>query len=86
LIYDALDNKDLKALVVRVDSPGGSVMASEKIRLAIDAAKAKKIPVIVSMANLAASGGYWISLPADVIFADPSTITGSITTTELVDS
>ncbi|MDH4398915.1 signal peptide peptidase SppA [Sphingorhabdus sp.] len=78
LIYDALDNKDLKALVVRVDSPGGSVMASEKIRLAIEAAKAKKIPVIVSMANLAASGGYWISLPADVIFADPSTITGSI--------
>lgn len=78
LIYDALDNKDLKALVVRVDSPGGSVMASEKIRLAIDAAKAKKIPVIVSMANLAASGGYWISLPADVIFADPATITGSI--------
>ncbi len=78
LIYDALDNKDLKALVVRVDSPGGSVTASEKIRLAIAAAKAKKIPVIVSMANLAASGGYWISLPADVIFAEPSTITGSI--------
>jgi protease IV len=77
-IYDALDQKDLKALVVRVDSPGGSVTASEKIRLAIAAAKAKKIPVIVSMANLAASGGYWISLPADVIFAEPSTITGSI--------
>jgi protease-4 len=78
LIYDALDNKDLKALVVRVDSPGGSVTASEKIRLAIAAAKAKKIPVIVSMANLAASGGYWVSLPADVIYAEPSTITGSI--------
>ena len=78
LIYDALDKKDLKALVVRVDSPGGSVTASEKIRLAIAAAKAKKIPVIVSMANLAASGGYWVSLPADVIFAEPSTITGSI--------
>ena len=77
-IYEALDTKDLKALVVRVDSPGGSVTASEKIRLAIAAAKAKKIPVIVSMANLAASGGYWISLPADVIFAEPSTITGSI--------
>lgn len=77
-IYEALDQKDLKALVVRVDSPGGSVTASEKIRLAIAAAKAKKIPVIVSMANLAASGGYWISLPADVIFAEPSTITGSI--------
>ena len=78
LIYEALDTKDLKALVVRVDSPGGSVTASEKIRLAINAAKAKNIPVVVSMANLAASGGYWISLPADVIFADPSTITGSI--------
>ena len=78
LIYDAIDNKDLQALVVRVDSPGGSVTASEKIRLAIEAAKAKEIPVIVSMANLAASGGYWVSLPADVIFAEPSTITGSI--------
>lgn len=78
LIYEALDNKNLKALVVRIDSPGGSVTASEKIRLAIAAAKEKKIPVIVSMANLAASGGYWISLPADVIFAEPSTITGSI--------
>lgn len=78
LIYDALDDKDLKALVVRVDSPGGSVMASEKIRLAIESARSRKIPVIVSMANLAASGGYWISLPADVIFAEPSTITGSI--------
>ncbi len=78
LIYDALDNKDLKALVVRVDSPGGSVLASEKIRLAIEAAKAKKLPVVVSMSNLAASGGYWVSTPADVIFAEPSTITGSI--------
>jgi protease-4 len=78
LIYDALDNEELKALVVRVDSPGGSVMASEKIRLAINAAKEKKIPVVVSMANLAASGGYWVSMPADAIFAEPSTITGSI--------
>jgi protease IV len=78
LIYDALDNEDLKALVIRVDSPGGSVTASEEIRLAIAAAKAKKIPVIVSMANLAASGGYWVSTPADAIFAEPATITGSI--------
>jgi protease IV len=77
-IYDALDNADLKALVVRVDSPGGSVMASEKIRRAIAAAKAKKLPVVVSMANLAASGGYWVSTPADYIFAEPATITGSI--------
>lgn len=78
LIYEALDNKELKALVVRVDSPGGSVLASEKIRLAIAEAKARKLPVVVSMANLAASGGYWVSTPADVIFAEPSTITGSI--------
>jgi protease-4 len=77
-IYDALDKSDLKALVVRVDSPGGSVMASEKIRRAIAAAKAKKLPVVVSMANLAASGGYWVSTPADTIFAEPDTITGSI--------
>ncbi|MGC1468075.1 MAG: signal peptide peptidase SppA [Sphingorhabdus sp.] len=78
LIYDALKNDDLKALVVRVDSPGGSVTASEKIRLALAEAKKRKIPVVVSMANLAASGGYWISMPADTIFAEPSTITGSI--------
>jgi protease IV len=78
LIYDALKNDELKALVVRVDSPGGSVTASEKIRLALAEAKKRKIPVVVSMANLAASGGYWISMPADTIFAEPSTITGSI--------
>jgi protease IV len=78
LIYEALDNRELKALVVRVDSPGGSVTASEKIRLAIAAAKEKKLPVVVSMANLAASGGYWVSMPADTIFAEPATITGSI--------
>ena len=78
LIYGALKNEDLKALVLRVDSPGGSVTASEKIRLAIAEAKKRKIPVVVSMANLAASGGYWISMPADAIFAEPSTITGSI--------
>lgn len=78
LIYEALEDDDLKALVVRVDSPGGSVTASERIRLALAAAKAKKIPVVVSMANLAASGGYWVSTPADTIFAEPSTITGSI--------
>lgn len=78
LIYEAIDHGDLKALVLRVDSPGGSVLASERIRLAIEAAKKKKLPVVVSMANLAASGGYWISTPADAIFAEPSTITGSI--------
>ena len=77
LLDDALDD-DLAALVVRVDSPGGSVMASEAIRLAILRHKAKGIPIAVSMGNVAASGGYWVSTPADRIFAEPETITGSI--------
>ena len=77
LLNDALDN-DLAALVVRVDSPGGSVISSELIRAAIERHKAKKIPVVVSMANVAASGGYWVSMPAERIFAEPGTITGSI--------
>jgi len=73
-----LATKNLKALVVRVDSPGGSTFASERIRLAILAAKRRGLPVVVSMGGLAASGGYWVSTPADRIFAEPSTITGSI--------
>jgi len=77
LLDDAL-NDDLKGLVVRVDSPGGSVLASEAIREAILRHKAKDIPIAVSMANVAASGGYWVSTPADRIFAEPETITGSI--------
>ncbi len=77
-ILDNALNDDLKGLVVRVDSPGGSVMASEEIRRAILRHKARKIPVAVSMANLAASGGYWVSTPGDRIFAEPETITGSI--------
>lgn len=78
LIYDALDKGDLAALVVRVDSPGGSAFASEKIRLALEEARARKLPVVVSMANLAASGGYWVATAADSIYAEPDTITGSI--------
>ncbi|MCU6455562.1 signal peptide peptidase SppA [Sphingomonas sp. A2-49] len=78
LILNGLAKKDLKALVVRVDSPGGSVLASERIRLAILEAKKKGLPIVVSMGGLAASGGYWVSTPGDVIFAEPSTITGSI--------
>lgn len=78
LLDQALLNEDLRALVVRVDSPGGSVMASEEIRNAILRHKARKIPIAVSMANLAASGGYWVATPADRIFAEPDTITGSI--------
>ncbi|QNE05024.1 signal peptide peptidase SppA [Croceicoccus marinus] len=77
LLDEALQD-DLAALVVRVDSPGGSVTASERIRQAILRHKARGIPVVVSMANVAASGGYYVATPGDAIFADPSTITGSI--------
>ncbi len=77
LLDEALD-RDLAGLVVRVDSPGGSALASEQIRNAIQRHKARDIPVAVSMANYAASGGYWVSTPADRIFAEPETITGSI--------
>jgi protease-4 len=68
----------VKALIVRVDSPGGSVLASERIRQALLDAKGHKIPIVVSMGSVAASGGYWVSTPADFIYAEPSTITGSI--------
>jgi protease-4 len=78
VIEKGLARDSLKALVVRVDSPGGSVLASERIRQAILQAKARKLPVVVSMGNVAASGGYWVSTPADFIYAEPSTITGSI--------
>ena len=78
VIEKGLARDNLKALVVRVDSPGGSVLASERIRQAILQAKARKLPVVVSMGNVAASGGYWVSTPADFIYAEPSTITGSI--------
>ncbi|MCF8707338.1 signal peptide peptidase SppA [Rhizorhapis sp. SPR117] len=78
LIHDALAKKDLKAIVLRVDSPGGSVLASEQIRSALTDAKARGIPVVASMGNVAASGGYWVSTAADRIIAEPSTITGSI--------
>jgi protease-4 len=78
VIETAVRDDGLKALVVRVDSPGGSVTASERIRQALLAAKVKDLPVVVSMGNVAASGGYWIATPADFIFAEPSTLTGSI--------
>jgi len=77
-IEDGIRNKGIKALVVRVDSPGGSVLASERIRQALLEAKSKRIPVVVSMGSVAASGGYWVSTPGDFIYAEPSTITGSI--------
>ena len=79
LIAKAVAENSLKALVVRIDSPGGSVMASEKIRAAVaDAKAALKIPVVASFGDVAASGGYWVSTAADQVFAEPSTITGSI--------
>ena len=80
-IADALDealDDDLAGLVVRVDSPGGSVIASEEIRRAIQRYRDRKIPVAISFANIAASGGYWVATSGDRIFAQPSTITGSI--------
>ena len=78
LIRAAREDEEIKALVLRVDSPGGSVFASEQIRREVELTKAAGKPVVVSMANVAASGGYWISMNADRIYADESTITGSI--------
>jgi protease-4 len=77
-LLDGTDTAKLAGLVIRVDSPGGSVMASERIRTAIDRIKARGIPVAVSMANVAASGGYWVAVPGARIFAEPGTVTGSI--------
>ena len=71
------EDDDVKAVVLRVNSPGGSAVASAIIGRELDLTKAVK-PVIVSMGNYAASGGYWISAKADYIFADPTTLTGSI--------
>ncbi|MFO0226783.1 MAG: signal peptide peptidase SppA, partial [Gammaproteobacteria bacterium] len=78
LVRKARLDKDVKALVLRVDSPGGSVLASEQIYREVQAFKATGRPVIVSMGDLAASGGYYIAAPADEIWASPATITGSI--------
>ncbi|NQE60937.1 signal peptide peptidase SppA [Caulobacter sp. RHG1] len=75
---DATEDKDVKAIVFRVSSPGGSDTASEQILAAVKAAKAAGKPVVVSMGTYAASGGYWISSAADSIVAQPSTLTGSI--------
>ena len=77
-IRDARLDPKVKAIVLRVNSPGGSVSASEVIRAELAAAKAAGKPVVVSMGGMAASGGYWISTPANYIVANPSTLTGSI--------
>jgi protease-4 len=78
LIRQARLDKNIKAVVLRVNSPGGSVMASEEIYRELLALRAAGKPVIVSMSTLAASGGYYISAPADEIWASPATLTGSI--------
>jgi protease IV len=78
LIRKAIAKDDLKAIVVRVDSGGGSALASEHIRQALSEAKAKGLPIVTSMGNVAASGGYWVAMAGDRVFAEPSTITGSI--------
>jgi protease IV len=78
LIREAREDDDIHAIVLRVDSPGGSVVASEQIYREVRAAQAAGKPVIVSMGDLAASGGYYIAASADEIWAHPSTITGSI--------
>ncbi|ECF3604424.1 signal peptide peptidase SppA [Salmonella enterica subsp. enterica serovar Wien] len=77
-IRDARLDPKVKAIVLRVNSPGGSVNASEVIRAELAAARAAGKPMVVSMGGMAASGGYWISTPANYIVASPSTLTGSI--------
>ncbi|MCL2914954.1 signal peptide peptidase SppA [Shewanella corallii] len=78
LLRKARYDDDIKAVVLRVDSPGGSAFASEQIRQEVLALQQANKPVVVSMGSYAASGGYWISADADYIFATPTTITGSI--------
>ena len=78
LIRKAREDTDVKALVLRVDSPGGSAFASEIIRQELELVQAAGKPVVVSMGGVAASGGYWIAATADEIWAAPTTITGSI--------
>jgi protease-4 len=77
IISEATKDESIKAVVIDIDSPGGAVGASQEIYRAIEKLREKK-PVIVSMGNVAASGGYYISAPANVIYANPGTITGSI--------
>lgn len=78
LLAQARLDKNVKAVILRVDSPGGSAFASEIIRNEVEALKQAGKPVVVSMSSLAASGGYWISMSADKIIAQPTTLTGSI--------
>ena len=77
-VRKARADKNIKAIVVRVNSPGGNVYASEVIRQELELAQIAGKPVVVSMGDIAASGGYWIASTADAIFAEPDTLTGSI--------
>ncbi|OXE36721.1 MAG: signal peptide peptidase SppA [Phenylobacterium zucineum] len=77
-LYSAIEDQDVKAIVMRVNSPGGSDTASEQILAAVKTARAVGKPVVVSMGTYAASGGYWISCQASAIVAQPSSLTGSI--------
>ncbi|GAV20254.1 protease IV [Mariprofundus micogutta] len=78
MLEQARKDPDIKAVVIRVDSPGGSAQASEVIRAEVERLKASGKPVVVSMGSVAASGGYWLAAPADEIWASSSSITGSI--------
>jgi len=78
LIRKARFDRDIKAIVLRVNSPGGSAFASDLILRQVELAKQAGKPVIVSMGDMAASGGYWISMAGDEIYASPTTLTGSI--------
>lgn len=78
LVRMAREDSSIKAVVLRVDSPGGSAFGSELIRRELELTRAAGKPVVVSMGNVAASGGYWISMASDEVIADPATITGSI--------
>jgi protease-4 len=78
LIRAAREDRHTKALVLRINSPGGEVYAAEQIRREVELTRKAGIPVVVSMGNVAASGGYWIAMNADRIYAEPDTITGSI--------
>jgi len=78
MLRDLKDDKSIKALVIRIDSGGGSAFASEIIRAEINAIRKKNIPIYISMGSVAASGGYWMATAGDEIWATPTTITGSI--------
>jgi protease IV len=78
LLREARDDDKVKAVVLRVNSPGGEVYAAEQIRREVELTREAGIPVVVSMGDVAASGGYWISMNANRIYAEPNTITGSI--------